>query len=425
MENIQFKTGTKLVQFVKCPASVWKVRESDGDIRNVYDTGVNTYCVAVFNDGNVIVGGDHWTGTGYTSKHAWLFTSNLSLIESYGIAFSNKGVCLDNKGYWYMTGTYIAHGSVYKMTESGHLVWLYDPAGAGPDRYNGVAVDSDGDVIGVGADVARGETVIKLARLTGDEIWDYQTNVEMHDVCVDSNDDICAVGFRRVGVGQVWKLSSAGALIWSKDVGANCAGMYGVAVDVDDHFYVAGDEIASGKDAWKLNGINGNILVSYSIGTHALGLLREGLGICVSKPGIATIESVPSVAGTGYNANEILEVTEGYGGKVKILTVGDTGNVLTLQITAYKAGGNYTTGADKVTSGGSGTGCKIEIAIVTQVFVYIVGARNTLGKNIWKFQNDGILVWASDTGGYETYDIALNKEQDTLYVTGRRHEPPP
>lgn len=80
---------------------------------------------------------------------------------------------------------------------------------------------------------------------------------------------------------------------------------------------------------------------------------------------LRTINATPTAGGSGYTAGDILDVTTGgAGGKVQVSTV-DGGGAVTA-ITRYAGGlGGYTTGTGKATSGGTGTGCTIEITQVT------------------------------------------------------------
>ena len=91
--------------------------------------------------------------------------------------------------------------------------------------------------------------------------------------------------------------------------------------------------------------------------------------------GILTVAGAPTAAGTGYSAGDILTVTTGgTGGQVKVLAV-NAGAVLAVAV--YNPGTGYTTGTGKVTSGGGGTGCTINIASVGNALAaghYVVSA---------------------------------------------------
>lgn len=73
---------------------------------------------------------------------------------------------------------------------------------------------------------------------------------------------------------------------------------------------------------------------------------------------ILAIKSAPTAGGTGYKVGDILKVSEGASGKVKVTAV-TSGVVDTVSL--ITGGVNYTTGTGKATTGGTGTGCTIEI----------------------------------------------------------------
>lgn len=79
---------------------------------------------------------------------------------------------------------------------------------------------------------------------------------------------------------------------------------------------------------------------------------------------LGTIVAAPTAGGTGYTANDILNVSEGDYGTVKVLTVDGGGVVQTLQVAPVTPGSGYSVGSGKVTTGGTGTGCTIEIATI-------------------------------------------------------------
>ncbi|MGC8717972.1 MAG: DUF4815 domain-containing protein [bacterium] len=82
-----------------------------------------------------------------------------------------------------------------------------------------------------------------------------------------------------------------------------------------------------------------------------------------------------AAGGSGYNVNEELQVSGGYGGVLVINSVGVGGSVTSVSVKQDHAGMNYTTGI-KTTSGGGGTGCLVN---VTQIQAYTVSAN---GSNI-------------------------------------------
>lgn len=97
---------------------------------------------------------------------------------------------------------------------------------------------------------------------------------------------------------------------------------------------------------------------------------------------LRTVNATPTAGGSGYTAGDILDVTTGgAGGKVQVSTV-DGGGAVTA-IAHYAGGyGGYTTGTGKATSGGTGTGCTINItqvnnpAITTDAGIFHDGSKS-------------------------------------------------
>ena len=82
------------------------------------------------------------------------------------------------------------------------------------------------------------------------------------------------------------------------------------------------------------------------------------------KP-ISTINSAPTVGGTGYTVGDVLTVTGGVGGAATVTVTTVSGGVVTgLSLTTNGNGSVYTTGTGKVTTGGTGTGCTINITAI-------------------------------------------------------------
>lgn len=115
--------------------------------------------------------------------------------------------------------------------------------------------------------------------------------------------------------------------------------------------------------------------------------------------GIETISGTPTAAGTLYTAGDVLNVTSGSGtGQVKVLTVDGGGGVLTMQTSAVTRGSGYTTGAGKATSGGTGSGCTVNITAITGNNSELTGMRYTVYRNL-NLADRGNLGSASATSG--------------------------
>jgi len=100
-----------------------------------------------------------------------------------------------------------------------------------------------------------------------------------------------------------------------------------------------------------------------TITTAAAHGLAVGEGVDVSGMGgtgaIYAVAKAPTAGGTGYAVDDTLIVSEGTGGQVKVVTV-SAGVVTAIALYAQGTAG-YTVGTGKATTGGTGTGCTIEI----------------------------------------------------------------
>ncbi len=74
---------------------------------------------------------------------------------------------------------------------------------------------------------------------------------------------------------------------------------------------------------------------------------------------ILAILAAPAAGGTGYVVGDFLKVSEGASGTVKVTAIGGSGDATAIEL--ITGGVNYTTGSGKATTGGTGTGCTIEI----------------------------------------------------------------
>jgi hypothetical protein len=167
--------------------------------------------------------------------------------------------------------------------------------------------------------------------------------------------------------------------------------------------------IGGRETLWKLKS-DGTILWNYNTGYTLYG-------VCIGRPGIKTIATAPTAGGTNYQAGDILDVTDGTQGQVKVLTVdGGTGAVLTLQAASHKHGGDYAIGAGKATTGGSGDdNCTIEITALDEGTVYAAGDRVN-SKTLWRLDNEGNLMSSADVGKV-SHDCAVSEVDGSVYAT--------
>jgi len=90
----------------------------------------------------------------------------------------------------------------------------------------------------------------------------------------------------------------------------------------------------------------------------------NGLEIYIAEAGgmITALNGTPTAAGTGYIQGDILTIVGGFGATCYVKTVDGSGAVTSVGL--MHGGGGYTTGAGKATTGGTGSGCTVNITTV-------------------------------------------------------------
>lgn len=131
---------------------------------------------------------------------------------------------------------------------------------------------------------------------------------------------------------------------------------------------------------------------------------------------IYTVAGTPTAAGTGYSANDILDIVDGdaIGGKVKVLTVDTGGEVLTLELNA--AGTGYSTGSGKVTTGGTGSGCTIEITAITGFSTGVMCSVALDAETDIRYCTKAIFMWWSSVA-LNTGDVQIVLDDDANCVS--------
>ncbi len=123
---------------------------------------------------------------------------------------------------------------------------------------------------------------------------------------------------------------------------------------------------------------------------------------------ISTIAAAPTAGGAGYVVGDVLTITTGgTGGTVRVATVSAgavTGVVL------VTPGTGYTTGAGKVTSGGTGVGATIEITAIATGYIKKTGTRTWAEEGFYTTGTRSVTI----NGTVYTYTGG----ESTLYLTG-------
>lgn len=109
--------------------------------------------------------------------------------------------------------------------------------------------------------------------------------------------------------------------------------------------------------------------------------------------GIRTINTTPTAGGTGYSVGDVLTcAVGGAGAQVRVVAISAGGVVTTIELIHSGTTTGYTVGTARATTGGTGTGCTIEIATVGAT------ALITFASNHF-FRTGDALVFAGCTEG--------------------------
>jgi len=93
---------------------------------------------------------------------------------------------------------------------------------------------------------------------------------------------------------------------------------------------------------------------------------------------VAVLNATPTAGGAGYIVGDVLTITTGgTGATARVDAV--TGGAVT-SVTLITPGSGYTTGAGKVTSGGTGAGCTLNITTIDQGYIKINGTAGVGGS---------------------------------------------
>lgn len=122
--------------------------------------------------------------------------------------------------------------------------------------------------------------------------------------------------------------------------------------------YTAGTGKATAADSGSGAGCTVNITALAKLEVYGPATIAD-----LGAGRIATVASAPTAAGAGYTVNDILYITTG-GAKGTVRVTGATNGAVTA-VELVAAGVGYTVGSGKATSGGTGTGCTINITAVS------------------------------------------------------------
>lgn len=441
-------------------ASVWKFSNGDEPggaiLLNVFDTGNDTWAVAIDSDDNVIVGGNIVLTGGGSNQGVWKLDKGICWIAFvYNVWVQARGIAIDDKNNAYIAHYYGTTGRASKHNRFGFLLWQYLALGV---RY-GVAVDASYNTYWAGAAGAN-KSSYKLWP-DGEMAWDFYTGTTSHGVVVDdAGNSYYASG--RIGERSVWKVDSAGSEVWTFDT---LGVARGIALDADGNVYVVGASVGN-VSVRKLNNA-GEWQWSFNTGGTAWGIaIEDAQWISLDKykkspwkkeadaydegdvPAPETyasrnkkaaewtewLEHALSVprrcdkvkvwARTEIETDDHLEVEVYYSGAWHgcIDTAGDfqsewkEGSFTAVLVEKVRTRLKCSTGEDIVWHR------VYEVMLHRTLNIYVAGDRVGTAS-VWKLNEEGNLVWTIDTGD-DTKGVALDSLGNVL-VVGSRVWPPP
>ena len=397
--------------------SVWSFKDKDREYLWSFSTGHGIFCTVVDDDGNV-----YCCGIRYGAADVWKFDREGNKLWEANVGTSwFSDMAVDSNGNVFIVGWKVGGKTLWKRDGSdGSHIWSIDAGwrttcvavdgsdnvfvgyardfwhtddsikkfagldGAPLASYDtgstprGMVVGGDNNLIAVGepnsGDMETSKSAWKLTNDLSSLIWSIKTFGENGvnyglDVALDSLNNVYIGGFgawEGGGIASAWKYSSGGVCQWYYYPGSSISG---IAVGIHNEIYVTGPLNTAHECVWKLDD-DGNLIEGFNPVAWRFG----GLSIAVDDVGaIEEIAATPTARGTGYAADDILDVSEGSGGQAKVLTVDGSGVVLTLLKLPQTPGTGYTVGTGKVTTGGTGSGCTIEITAIVYSFLLGTG----------------------------------------------------
>jgi len=258
----------------------WNVTKLDSDGNQIWSYLANlggtdtARGVAVDSQDNIIVVGDvgvallddDWNVTKLDSdgNQLWSYTLSLpgtSTDEVQGVAVDSQDNIIVVGTVDSNTGNMISNDwNVTKLDSDGNQLWSYLADSGGTDIAEGVAVDSQDNIIVVGR--ANNDWNVTKLDSDGNQLWSYLADSGGLDiaegVAVDSQDNIIVVG-RANDDWNVTKLDSDGNQLWSYryPLAGNLGDTAnGVAIDLQDNIMVVG-RVGAGVD-WNVTKLFGS-----------------------------------------------------------------------------------------------------------------------------------------------------------------------
>jgi hypothetical protein len=146
-------------------------------------------------------------------------------------------------------------------------------------------------------------------------------------------------------------------------------------------------------------------------------VIMDTFGTASAAGCISTLAAAPTVAGTGYNAGDVLAVTGGTARAMVMVAAGGIPSVLRLIDGGTTGGYTVTTGVATTNIIGTGTGCTVNVTAISLVSstTILYDMTKNWGVNAWVGKRVRFL---SGTSQGNEYAITANTSNSLTYATG-------
>lgn len=301
-------------------------------------------------------------------------------------------------------GNYISNAFIMKISHTGNIVWQRKLSGSDNMMFNGVDIDSSGNIYAVGQEEATESSKINafIAKFTANGALVYQKKFGDDQseyperILIDESDNVYIVGYEVDAInannGFLIKLDTSANISWQVNLGcAYYTRFFDVNVDTNGNVNVVGWDRASGSIA------------------HAIIVQYNG-----SNGGINWQKKM-----NGEKQNYFYKIASDSSGDLYAVGT-DLNSGVTYESMIFKISATDGSVIWKKTLGGSSSDYFEDIRIDAENNIYVAG--HSMGNwLICKFTPAGTLTWQKQMAGAVSSDslscLALSPDK-TIYVAG-------
>ena len=415
----------------------WKHNQWDGyAVKIVFNTGFSQYREVLYNDPtSVSVFDANWEGKVFNMTQ---YNTNLPYGSVNATAGTQAHFTIASQNVTVNTAWDIAPDTTSRFMIMSDGIWLLTSLSGSPffqffyydiltDRWVTKLTPTSLIPGAIGTDFAIAPTtdIMGGLPLSGSATSSFITSFTSQSIS-DTNISLTTGSL----IGCVVRITSGSGLGQERRIITNTDKTITLASKFDTVPAVSSSYIVTGEDAIYLTGnaraemhkfypepslwTKSNLLdwgTAANLALYRAGKNKYGFGLSSATRalnGITAVASAPTAAGTGYTVGDLLTVsTGGTLGRVYVEQVSAAGAVLAVSL--YTCGSGYTVGTGRATTGGTGTGCTINITSVGTigVFTTTISADIALGESL-------IFAGATEAAWNTTYTI-LGIQAQTIY----------